>query len=159
MNKHPAHQMAETVTYAAEELRGYMDPSDPFPWELTEDDHRALLPCLDRSISALGDSIRGIAEATGDQYAKQQLTASYHRLVQASSGVRLVVLSSSDDDPDDKPAEKPETAQPAAALAASSFPQPMSAGMLREAAPATATRPHATTAAVRPDTANQGRSR
>ena len=93
MNRHSAHQIAETVMYAAEELRGYMNPDDPFPWELTEDDHLAILPRLDRSISALADGIRGIAQATGDEYAQRQLTDSYHRLVQASAGVRLALSS------------------------------------------------------------------
>jgi hypothetical protein len=137
MNKHPAHQMAGTVEMAAAELRGYMDPDDPFPWELTEDDHRGLLPRLDRAISALGDSIRGIAAATGDEYAQQRLTDSYHRLVQASANVRLA-LSSLDDEPDDEPGEELETAPHAAALAAASFPHPMTAGVLREAATAPA---------------------
>ena len=123
MNRHPAHQMAETVMYAAEELRGYMDSGGPFPWELTEDDHLALLPRLERSISALGDGIRGIAEATGDEYARRQLTDNYHRLVQASVGVRLA-MSSLDDEADDEPRGEPETAAPAA-LAAGSFPQPL----------------------------------
>ena len=129
--------MAGTVEMAAAELRGYMDPDDPFPWELTEDDHRDLLPRLDRAISALADGIRGIAQATSDQYAQRQLTDSYHRLVQASAGVRLA-LSSLDDEPDDEPGEELETAPHAAALAAASFPQPMTAGMLREAATAPA---------------------
>jgi hypothetical protein len=154
MNRHPAHQMAETVMYAAEELRGYMNPDDPFPWELTEDDHLALLPCLDRSLTALGDGIRGIAQATGDEYAQRQLTDSYHRLVQARAGVRLA-LSSLDDEPDeadDEPGEELETAAQPAALAASSFPRPMTTQALREAAPASS--PGTTAAAARPGKAS-----
>lgn len=144
MNRHPAHRMAVTVMDAAEELHGYMDPDDPFPWELTEDDHRDLLPCLERAIIALGDAIRGIAQVTGDEYAQQRLTDSYHRLVQAkaSVGLAMSVLV-------DEPGEDPETAAEAAGLAASSFPQPMTASMLQKAAtapippgtPATAPRP------------------
>lgn len=137
MNRHPARQMAGTVEMAAAELRGYMDPDNPFPWELTEDDHRDLLPRMERAIMALGDSIRGIAQATGDEYAQQRLTDSYHRLVQASASVRLA-LSSLDDEPDDEPGGELETAPHVAALAATSFPQPMTAGMLREAATAPA---------------------
>jgi hypothetical protein len=157
MNRHPAHQMAGTVEMAAAELRGYMDPDDPFPWELTEDDHRDLLPLMERAIMALGDSIRGIAAATGDEYAQQRLTDSYHRLVQASANVRLA-LSSLDDEPDDEPGEDLETAPHAAALAAASFPQPMTAGALREAAPA-AGQPHSTIAVAGPAPANPRPSR
>lgn len=78
MNKHPALGMAGTAMDAAEELRGYLDPDSPAPWELTDEDHRALLPRLERAISAIAGSIDGIAQAAGDQYARQQLTDSYH---------------------------------------------------------------------------------
>ena len=44
MADHPARQLARMTADAAEELRGYTDPADHFPWELTEDDHRAILP-------------------------------------------------------------------------------------------------------------------
>jgi hypothetical protein len=152
MNRHSAHQIAETVMYAAEELRGYMNPDDPFPWELTENDHLAILPRLDRSISALADGIRGIAQATGDEYAQRQLTDSYHRLVQASAGVRLALSSF-----DDKSGKELETAAEPAALAASSFPQPMTADVLQETAPASAT--GATAAVARPAMASPRQSR
>jgi hypothetical protein len=151
MNRHSAHQIAETVMYAAEELRGYMNPDDPFPWELTENDHLAILPRLDRSISALADGIRGIAQATGDEYARQ-LTDSYHRLVQASAGVRLALSSF-----DDESGKELETAAEPAALAASSFPQLMTADVLQEAAPASAT--GATAAVARPAMASPRQSR
>jgi len=153
MNMHPAHQMAQTVMYAAEELRGYMDPGGAFPWELTEGDHLALLPCLDRSIAALADGICGIAQATGDEHVQRQLTDSYQRLVQASAGVRLA-LSSFDDEQDDERGEELGTAVKPAALAASNFPQTMTAGVLREAALTTA--PGATTAVARPTMASPG---
>ncbi len=152
MNRHSAHQIAETVMYAAEELRGYMNPDDPFPWELTENDHLAILPRLDRSISALADGIRGIAQATGDEYAQRQLTDSYQRLVQASAGVRLALSSF-----DDESGKELETAAEPTALAASSFPQPMTADVLQEAAPASAT--GATAAVARPAMASPRQSR
>ena len=152
MNRHSAHQIAETVMYAAEELRGYMNPDDPFPWELTENDHLAILPRLDRSISALADGIRGIAQATGDESAQRQLTDSYHRLVQASAGVRLALSSF-----DDESGKELETAAEPAALAASSFPQSMTADVLQEAAPASAT--GATAAVARPAMASPRQSR
>jgi hypothetical protein len=152
MNRHSAHQIAETVMYAAEELRGYMNPDDPFPWELTENDHLAILPRLDRSISALADGIRGIAQATGDEYAQRQLTDSYHELVQASAGVRLALSSF-----DDESGKELEKAAEPVALAASSFPQPMTADVLQEAAPASAT--GATAAVARPAMASPRQSR
>ena len=105
------------------------------------------------------DGIRGIAQATGDEYAQRQLTGSYHRLVQASAGVRLA-LSSFDDEPDEadeKSGKELETAAEPAALAASSFPQPMTAGVLQEAAPASAT--GATAAVARPAMASPRQSR
>lgn len=157
MNRHPAHQMAETVMYAAGELRGCMDPGDSFPWELTEDDHRALLPLLERSISALCDSVRGIAEATADEYAQQRLTDSYHRLVQASAGVRLA-LSSWVDETDDEPVEELETATGPPALAAGGFPQPITAEVIQDAAPASATAPGATSSPARAASAHQRQS-
>ena len=44
MTEHPAHQIAQMTATAAGELRGYMNPAGPFPWELTDGDHLALLP-------------------------------------------------------------------------------------------------------------------
>jgi len=101
--------------YAAEELRGYTDPGDQFPWELTEDDHRDLLQRLERATMALGDGIRGIAQASGDEYVQERLTDSYHRLVQASANVRLA-LSNFDGEPDDEPGEETENASQSAAM-------------------------------------------
>jgi hypothetical protein len=157
MNEHPALGMAGTVMDAAEELRGYLDPDNPAPWELTEDDHRALMPRLERAISAIGDSIRGIAQATGDEYAGQRLTDSYHWLVQASAAAGLAALSGPGDEPDGKPAEEPDTAAEPAALAASSFPQSLTAGLLRDAAPAP--QPRATVTLPFPGTPSPGQSR
>jgi hypothetical protein len=135
MTEHPALRMARTAADAAGELRGYTDPADPFPWELTEDDHRAILPRLDHAISAFGDCIKGIAQATGDEYAQRQLTGSYHRLVQASAGVRLAV-SSLDDGPDEaagQPGEELGTAAHPARVSASDFPAVMTGDVLRAA--------------------------
>ena len=88
VTEHPAHGIARMVEGAATELGGYLDPRDPFPWELTEEDHRAILPLLDRAISALSACLDGISQATADDYAKQQLTDGKYRLVQASAGIR-----------------------------------------------------------------------
>ena len=129
MTQHPAHGIARMVEGAAAELGGYLDPRNPFPWELTEEDHRAILPLLDRAISALSACLDGISQATADDYAKQQLTDGKHRLIQASAGVRLAVLSYEPDEPDDAPGEEPEPAR----LSAADFPAVMTPGVLRAA--------------------------
>ena len=72
---------------AAEELRGYTDPADPFPWELTEDDHRAILPRLHHAIADLAVCIDGIAQATADEHAKQQLAEGIGRLLSGCAHV------------------------------------------------------------------------
>jgi hypothetical protein len=121
------------VEGAATELGGYLDPRDPFPWELTEDDHRAILPLLDRAICALSGCLDGISQATAGDYARQQLTEAKYKLVQASAGIRLAVLSYEPDDQDDAPGEEPETATAPARLSAADFPAAMTAGVLRAA--------------------------
>ena len=131
MTEHPAHGIARMIEGAATELGGYLDPRDPFPWELTEEDHRAILPLLDRAISALSACLDGISQATADDYAKQQLTDGKYRLVQASAGVRLAVLSYQPDEQDDVPDEEPETAIQPARLSAADFPAVMTADMLQ----------------------------
>src|ERR1700722_20467209 len=85
MTGHPAGQLARMAAAAAGELRGYTAPADPFPWELTEDDHRAILPLLHRAIADLAVCIDGIAQATGDEKAKQQLTEGIGRLLSGCS--------------------------------------------------------------------------
>ena len=133
MTEHPAHGIARMVVGAATELGGYLDPRDPFPWELTEDDHRAILPLLDRAISALSGCLDGISQATAGDYAKQQLTDGKYRLVQASAGVRLAELSYEPDEQDDMPGEEPGTVTQPARLSAADFPAVMSAGVLQAA--------------------------
>jgi hypothetical protein len=146
---HPAHGIARMVEGAATELGGYLDPRGPFPWELTEDDHRAILPLLDRAISALSACLDGISQATAGDYAKRQLTDGKHRLVQASAGVRLAVLSYEPDEQDDVPGEEQETAAQPARLSAADFPAVMTAGVLRAASspPALASGPAVSPAA------------
>jgi hypothetical protein len=133
VTEHPAHGIARMAEGAATELGGYLDPRDPFPWELTEDDHRAILPLLDRAISALSACLDGISQATAGDYARQQLTDAKYKLVQASAGIRLAVLSYEPDDQDDAPGEEPETATQPARLSAADFPAVMTAGVLRAA--------------------------
>ena len=133
MTEHPAHRIARMAEGAATELGGYLDPRDPFPWELTEEDHRAILPLLDRTISALSACLDGISQATAGDYAKQQLTDGRYRLVQASAGVRLAVLSSEPDEQDNVPGQEPEPVTQPACLSAADFPAVMTASVLQAA--------------------------
>ena len=132
MADHPARQLARMAADAAGELRGYTDPADPFPWELTEDDHRAILPRLHHAIAHLAVCIDGIAQATGDEHAKQQLAEGIGRLLSGCAHVSAAtaVLSSPGKEPD---AEPVITTQPAQ-LSAADFPAAMTAGMLQAAA-------------------------
>ena len=102
MTDHPAHQLARMAADAAGELRGYTDPADPFPWELTEDDHRAILPLLHHTIADLAVCIDGIAQATGDEHAKQQLAEGIGRLLSGCTHVSAATaaLSSPGRQPD-----------------------------------------------------------
>ena len=137
MTGHPAHGIARMIEGAATELGGYLDPRSPFPWELSEEDHRAILPLLDRAISALSACLEGISQATADDYAKQQLTDGKHRLVQASAAVRLAILSYEPDEPDDMPGRESEPVTQPARLSACDFPAAMTAGVLQAAATST----------------------
>ena len=105
---------------AAGELRGYTDPADPFPWELTEDDHRAILPRLHHAIADLAVCIDGIARATGDEHAKRQLAEGIGRLLSGCAHVSAATaaLSFPGKEPD---AEPVITTQPAQ-LSAADFP-------------------------------------
>jgi hypothetical protein len=131
MTGHPARQLARMAADAAGELRGYTDPADPFPWELTEDDHRVILPRLHHAIADLAVCIDGIAQATGDEHAKQQLADGIGRLLSGCAYVSAATatLSSPAREPD---AEPVITTQPAQ-LSAADFPAPMTAGVLQAA--------------------------
>ena len=129
MAGHPARQLARMAADAAGELRGYTDPADPFPWELTEDDHRAILPLLDHAIADLAVCIDGIAQATADELVKQQLTEGIGRLLSGCTHLSAAstALSAPGAEPD---AEPVITTQPAH-LSAADFPA-ASAGQGRD---------------------------
>jgi hypothetical protein len=150
---HPARQLARMAADAAGELRGYTDPADPFPWELTEDDHRVILPRLHQAIADLAVRIDGIAQATGDEHAKQQPAEGIGRLLSgcAHLGAATATLSIPSMEPD---AEPVIAAQPAR-LSAADFPAAMTADVLQAA-----TKPAAQTsgpAAILPALARAGR--
>jgi hypothetical protein len=130
MADHPARQLARMAADAAEELRGYTDPADPFPWELTEDDHRAILPRLHHAIVDLAVCIDGIAQATGDENAKQQLAEGIGRLLNGCAHVSAATLSA----PGTEPATEPVITAQAARLSAADFPAALTAAALQAAA-------------------------
>ena len=139
MTDHPARQLARMAADAAGELRGYTDPAGPFPWELTEDDHRAILPRLHHAIADLAVCIDGIAQATGDEHAKQQLAEGFGRLLSgcAHLSAATTTLSAPGTEPDTEPVI---AAQPAR-LSAADFPAAMTAGVLQAATTPTAQTP------------------
>ena len=154
MAGHPARQLARMAADAAEELRGYTDPADPFPWELTEDDHRAILPRLHHAIADLAVCIDGIAQATADEHAKQQLAEGIGRLLSgcAHLSAATATLSAPGAEPDAEPAHHAQPAQ----LSAADFPAAMTAGMLQAATSAPAQTP-GPAAAIPPARARAGR--
>ncbi len=152
---HPARQLARMAADAAGELRGYADPADPFPWELTEDDHRAILPRLHHAIADLAVCIDGIAQATADEKAKQQLAEGIGRLLNGCAHVSAATatLSPPGAEPD---AEPVITTQPAR-LSAADVPAAMTAGMLHPVTTPTAQAP-GPAAATSPARARASRS-
>ena len=132
MAGHPARQLARMAADAAGELRGYTDPADPFPWELTEDDHRAILPRLHHAIADLAVCIDGIAQATGDENAKQQLAEGIGRLLSGCAHVSAATATLSS--PGTESAPEPVMAAQPARLSAADFPAALTAAALQAAA-------------------------
>jgi hypothetical protein len=135
---HPAHQIAEMAANAAEELRGHMNPADPFPWELTDDDHGALLPRLRGAIAGLAVCIDGIAQMTADRGASRQLAEGAARMLADCEQIRdgETILRA------DRSGPLPGTGTRPAQLAASGFPEHMTAPLLQAASgPDPAARP------------------
>jgi len=141
--EHPAHRMADMAADVAEELRGYLAPAPDLPWELSEDDHRDLMPRLCDAVARLADCIGSIAQATTDQDAKEQLTEGARTILRGCAQVQAAgtVLPGEHRGPGPGAATRPQQ------LAASDFPQPMTGHLLQAA---TASPPPATTATARP---------
>jgi hypothetical protein len=127
MSDHPARQLARMAADAAGELRGYTDPADPFPWELTEDDHRAILPRLHHAIADLAVCIDGIAQATGDEHAKQQLAEGIGRLLSGCAHVSAATTTLR------SPGAEPVITTQPAQLSAADFPAALTADALQAA--------------------------
>jgi hypothetical protein len=136
--EHPAHQLAGMAADAAEELRGYLAPGAGLPWELTGDDHRGLVPRLHRAVSRLAECISSIAQATSDDDAKRQLAEGARTILRGCEHVQAAgtMLTGEQRDPGPGTATRPPQ------LAASDFPQPITAHLLQAVstnlAPATA---------------------
>jgi hypothetical protein len=141
--EHPAHRIAEMAADVAEELRGYLAPAVDLPWELTEDDHRHLMPRLCDAVARLADCIGSIAHATTDEDAKGQFIEGARTILRGCAHVQAagtVLLA-------EQQSLEPGAATPPQHLAASDFPQPMTAHLLQAAS---ACPPPATTAIALP---------
>jgi hypothetical protein len=127
----------------AEELHGYLAPAADLPWELTQDDHRDLMPRLCGAAARLAECIDSIAQATTDEDAKEQYIEGARTILRGCAQVQAAgtVL------PGGQRGPGPGTATRPPQLAANDFPQPMT-GHLLQAASANPARP--TTATARP---------
>jgi len=141
--EHPAHRIAEMAADVAEELRGYLAPAADLPWELSEDDHRDLMPRLCDAVARLADCIGSIAQATTDQDAKGQFAEGARTILRGCAQVQAAgtVLPGEQRGPGPGAATRPQQ------LAASGFPQPMTGHLLQAAS---ASPPPATTTTASP---------
>ncbi len=140
--EHPAHRIADMAADVAEELRGYLAPAVDLPWELSEDDHRDLMPRLCDAVARLADCIGSIAQATTDEDAKGQFTEGARTILRGCAHVQAAgtVLLGEQRGPG-------PGATPPQQLAASGFPQPMTGHLLQAAS---GSPPPATTPTARP---------
>jgi hypothetical protein len=129
MTEHPAHRTARLAADAAAELRGYLDPDVTIPWELTEDDHRAIVARLHDAISELATCIEGIAQATGDERAHRQLTDAVARMRHGCA--HICAAAATLGRPDDQPRPRAHMVTRPAQLSARDFPAPMTSDLLR----------------------------
>ena len=132
MTEHPAHRMGQVVTDAATELRGYLDPDVTVPWELTEDDHRAIAARLHNAISELVTCIEGIAQATGDERAHRQLTDAVARMRHGC--VHISAAAATLGRPDNQPRPRVHTVTRPTQLSARDFPAAVTSDVLRAGA-------------------------
>jgi len=129
MAGHPARQLARMAADAAGELRGYTDPAGPFPRELTEDDHRAIVSPLHDAISELATCIEGIAQATGDERAHRQLTDAVAQMRHGC--VHISAAAATPGRPDNQPRPRVHTVTRPTQLSARDFPAAMTSDVLR----------------------------
>jgi hypothetical protein len=129
MTEHPAHRVAQIAADAAAELRGYLDPDVTIPWELTEDDHRAIVARLHDAISELVTCIEGIAQATADERAHRQLTDAVARMRHGC--VQISAATATLGRPKDQPHSRAHMVTRPAQLSARDFPAAMTSDVLR----------------------------
>jgi hypothetical protein len=136
--EHPAHRIAGMAADVAEELRGYLAPAVDIPWELTQDDHRDLMPRRCDAVARLAECIDSIAQATTDEDAKGQLIEGARTILRGCARVQAAgtVLLGEQRGPGPGASARPPR------LAATDFPQPMTGHLFQAAsaspAPATA---------------------
>jgi len=149
VTEHPAHQIAQMTANAAGEPRGYMNPADPFPWELTDGDHLALLPRLHTAICDLAACLDGIAQMTADPDAGRRLAEAAYPLLAGCNRIQDAEAILRADQPGLEPGAGTQPAQ----LAATGFPEPMTGHLLQAAGtgPARAARPDDRQASRRAD--------
>ena len=125
--EHPAHRIAGMAADVAEELRGYLAPTVDLPWELSEDDHRDLMPRLCDAVARLADCIGSIAQATTDEDAKGHFIEGARTILRGCAHVQAAgtVLPGGQRSPGPGAATRPQQ------LTASDFPQPMTRHLLR----------------------------
>jgi hypothetical protein len=141
--EHPAHRIADMAADVAEELRRYLAPAPDLPWELSEDDHRDLMPRLCDAVARLADCIGSIAQATTDEDAKGQFIEGARTILRGCAQVQAagtVLLG-------EPSGRGPGAVTPPQQLAASGFPLPMTGCLLQAAS---ASPPPAATAMARP---------
>jgi hypothetical protein len=126
--EHPAHRIAGMAADVAEELHGYLAPAADLPWELTQDDHRDLLPRLCDAVARLAECIDSIAQATTDEDAKRRLTGGARTILRGCAQVRAATSL-----PGERYGPGPGAATWPPQLAATGFPQPMTGDLLQAA--------------------------
>jgi hypothetical protein len=127
--EHPAHRIAGTAADVAEELRGYLAPAADLPWELTQDDHRNLMPRLCDAVARLAECIASTAQATTDEDAKRRLTAGARTILRGCAHVQAAGTVRAGEQPGPGPGAATRPPQ----LAATGFPQPMTGDLLQAA--------------------------
>ena len=150
--EHPAHQIAEMAADGTEELRGYLTPAAGLPWELTEDDHRDLMPRLCDAVARLAECIDSIAQVTLDDDTKVQLIEGARTILRGCSHIQAAgtVLPGEQRSPGPGAATRPPQ------LAVGDFPEPMT-GHLLQAASANPASAAAATVAEAPQPASSPR--
>lgn len=137
---------------AAEELRSYVNPADPFPWELTRADHLDLLPRLYSTVSQLAGCIASLAETTADETARHWLAEGAKRIESGYYAVQVGYNLLADDPSDQLGPARSDRARTVLVSASKTAEGKESAsGRRTPQALAAEGFPHTPTAGLRPD--------